>query len=218
MNDHSNEPWGSYDQNSDHFFQTYNKIYFSSIHRTFIKFLPNQAAAKVLDIGCGSGRDAIALAKRGYTVTAVEPSKEMLRLAKARDLQKKITWVNDALPRLSSLGNTSFSFILLSAVWMHIPPQQRDSSIQRISALLDDDGHLALTLRMGEQDPNRMMYSVTLEELRALALKYNLHPVYISRPTKDSFNRSKVSWQKIVLQKSNNNTPSIKTTKPQDAE
>lgn len=202
MSNHLSNPWSSYDQHSDHFFQTYNKIYFSSVHRPFIRFLPKQAAASVLDIGCGSGRDARALAKRGYTVTAVDPSKEMLRLAQARDVKKIITWKKDALPRLPSLGNTSFSFILLSAVWMHIPPQQRDSSIKRISELLDDEGHLAITLRMGEQDENRMMYSVTLEELLTLASKYNLHPAYISRATKDSLNRSEVSWRKVVLKKS----------------
>lgn len=202
MNNQLNKPWGSYDRHSDHFFQAYNKIHFSSVHRAFIKFLPNHAAAKVLDIGCGSGRDAIALAKRGYAVTAVEPSNEMLRLAETRDTQKKITWKNDALPQLKSLGDKSFNFILVSAVWMHIPPHHRDRSIQRIAELLDNNGHLAITLRMGEQDPSRMMYPVTLEELLTLALKYGLHPTYISRPTKDSLNRSEISWRKVVLTKS----------------
>jgi len=202
MSNHLSKPWSSYDQHSDHFFQTYNKIHFSSIHRPFIRFLPKQAAASVLDIGCGSGRDARALAKRGYTVTAVDPSKEMLRLAEARDVKKRITWKKDALPQLLSLGNISFSFILLSAVWMHIPPQQRDSSIKRISELLDDEGYLAITLRIGNQDKNRMIYTVTLEELLTLSSKYGLHPVYIGRSTKDSFNRSEINWKKVVLKKS----------------
>ncbi|EXF45836.1 tellurite resistance protein TehB [Pseudomonas sp. BAY1663] len=202
MSNHLSKPWSIYDQHSDHFFQTYNKIYFSSVHRPFIKFLPKQAAVRVLDIGCGSGRDARALAKRGYTVTAVDPSTEMLRLAEARDVEKRIIWKRDALPQLLSLGNTSFSFILLSAVWMHIHPQQRDSSIKRISELLDDDGHLAITLRIGNQDKNRMIYTVTLEELLTLSSKYDLHPIYIGRSTKDSFNRSEISWKKVVLKKS----------------
>lgn len=205
MSNHLNEPWSSYDQDSDYFFHTYNKIYFSSVHRPFIRFLPRKAAASILDIGCGSGRDARALAKRGYTVTAVDPSKELLRLAEARDVKKRITWKNDALPKLASLGRSSFSFILLSAVWMHIPPQERDSSIKRISELLDNEGHLAITLRMGEQDESRMMYSVSLQELITLASKHNLAPTYISRKTKDSLNRSKVSWRKVVFKK---------TTKP----
>lgn len=202
MSNHLNKPWSSYDQHSDDFFQTYNKIYFSSVHRPFIRFLPKQAAARVLDIGCGSGRDARALAKRGYTVTAVDPSKEMLRLAEARDAKKIIAWKMDALPQLLSLGNTSFSFILLSAVWMHIPPEQRESSIKRISELLENEGHLAITLRVGKQDESRIMYPISLEELLTLSSRYNLHPVYISRPTKDSLKRTEINWKKIVLKKS----------------
>lgn len=201
MSNQLNKPWSSYDQHSDVFFQTYNKIYFSSVHRPFIRFLPKQAAARVLDIGCGSGRDARALAKRGYSVTAVDPSKEMLRLAEARDVKKRITWKVDSLPQLLSLGNTSFSFILLSAVWMHIHPKQRDSAIKRISELLDNEGYLAITLRIGEQDKNRMMYPVTLKEILTLSSIYNLHPTYISRSTKDSLKRSDISWKKIVLKK-----------------
>ncbi|XQE65960.1 class I SAM-dependent methyltransferase [Pseudomonas sp. P3C3] len=209
MSNHLNKPWSSYDQRSDVFFQTYNKIYFSSVHRPFIRFLPKQAAARVLDIGCGSGRDARALAKRGYSVTAVDPSKEMLRLAEARDVKKTIAWKMDALPQLLSLGKTSFSFILLSAVWMHIPPQQRESSIKRISELLENEGHLAITLRLGKQDENRIMYPITLEELLTLSSRYNLHPVYISRSTKDSLKRTEINWKKIVLKKSKKTYPHL---------
>lgn len=201
MSIHPNEPWSNYDQHSDYFFHTYNKIQFSRIHKPFIRFLPKKMAAKVLDIGCGSGRDAMALAKRGYTVTAVDPSREMLRLAEKQDTKKRITWIRDALPQLSTIGNKSYSFILISAVWMHIPPSQRDNSIKRITELLTKDGRLAITLRMGEQDEGRAMYPITLEELLTLATKYDLHPIYISRTTKDSFNRDSISWKKIVFSK-----------------
>jgi 2-polyprenyl-3-methyl-5-hydroxy-6-metoxy-1,4-benzoquinol methylase len=201
MSTHPNEPWSNYDRHSDYFFHTYNKIQFSRIHKPFIRFLPKKMAAKVLDIGCGSGRDAMALAKRGYTVTAVDPSREMLRLAEKQDTKKRITWIRDALPQLRTLGNKSYSFILISAVWMHVPPSQRDSSIKRITELLAKDGRLAITLRMGEQDEGRAMYPITLEELLTLATQYGLHPIYISRATKDSLNRGSISWKKIVFSK-----------------
>ena len=38
--------------------------------------------AKILDIGCGTGRHSIELSKRGYSVTGVDLSESMLKLAR----------------------------------------------------------------------------------------------------------------------------------------
>jgi len=46
--------------------------------------IPSAGAAKVLDLGCGTGRHAACLAARGYSVTGVDRSADMLRIAQAR--------------------------------------------------------------------------------------------------------------------------------------
>jgi len=49
----------------------------------------------ILDVGCGTGRHAIELAKRGYTVTGLDLSAEMLAraAAKAEAANVKVEWV-----------------------------------------------------------------------------------------------------------------------------
>ena len=49
----------------------------------------------VLDMGCGTGQHAILLAKRGYSVTGVERSRDMLRLArtKAAAAGVEVRWI-----------------------------------------------------------------------------------------------------------------------------
>ncbi len=193
--------WASYDSESTKYFDDYSKLYFSNVHRQLIKFLPTNTEAKVLDIGCGSGRDALSLARRGYRVTAVEPSNKMLALAQKKNNHQNITWINDWLPNLLTLNSNTYDFVLMSAVWMHIAPHEREISLKRIGDLLKVGKHLAITLRIGTPDTTRIMYPVSVEELLKQSDKYNLKPIYISRETKDSLSRKEIIWKKIVFAK-----------------
>lgn len=46
--------------------------------------LPLARGATILDVGCGTGRHAVALARRGFRVTGVDFSSEMLRVARGK--------------------------------------------------------------------------------------------------------------------------------------
>src|SRR5659263_742190 len=48
-------------------------------------------SATILDLGCGTGRHAIELAKRGYTVTAVDLSASQLDLAREKAVAANVT-------------------------------------------------------------------------------------------------------------------------------
>lgn len=201
MSSYECTPWASYDSESNKYFDEYSKLHFSDVHRQFVKFLPNHSEAKLLDIGCGSGRDALSLARRGYQVTAVDPSNKMLELAGFKNNHKNIIWVNDSLPDLLSIADIGYDFALISAVWMHIPPNERVKSLERLSDLLKIGGRLAITLRIGAPDPNRIMYPVSAEELLSHSASLNLYSIYESKETKDSFRRHQVTWRKFVFEK-----------------
>ena len=53
--------------------------------------LGHDRSLKVLDIGCGTGRHAIELAKRGYRVTGVDLSGNQIKRAKEKALEAKVT-------------------------------------------------------------------------------------------------------------------------------
>lgn len=97
-----------------------------ALHATLLSSLP-AAPSMVLDIGSGSGRDAVWLAKMGHEVVAVEPSPTMRAEAQRRHSGAGVTWLDDSLPALASVYrlNAAFDVILLSAVWMHLPPGDR---------------------------------------------------------------------------------------------
>ncbi|MFD6880629.1 MULTISPECIES: class I SAM-dependent methyltransferase [unclassified Streptomyces] len=94
---------------------------FAEVHREVLHLFPSQPCS-VLDIGAGSGRDAAALAARGHRVVAAEPTAEPRSLGRRLHSDQKIEWVDDALPRLTTLTARGgrFDLILLTAVWMHL--------------------------------------------------------------------------------------------------
>ena len=50
-------------------------------------------AAKVLDLGCGTGTFAIMLAARGFDVTGVDPAGAMLDVARAKPGADRVRWI-----------------------------------------------------------------------------------------------------------------------------
>jgi len=61
---------------------------------------------RALDIGCGSGRDAVHLAKRGWRVTAIDFVEKALARARQRGLDEgiEVQWVQGDVADLGRLG------------------------------------------------------------------------------------------------------------------
>lgn len=153
----------------------YETLVFENVHGDCLDLFP-QAPARVLDIGAGTGRDAAALAARGCRVVAVEPTPEMrahgLRLHGAAGVE----WIDDGLPDLDTIrarGET-YDLVLLSAVWMHLDPGQREHAMPVVAGLVRPGGLLELSLRHGPVPAGRRMFEVSAEETVTLAARHGL--------------------------------------------
>ena len=68
-----------YDQNAEQFFKTTADVDFTDNQDRFLQYL--QLGSRILDLGCGSGRDARYFLEKGYQVDATDGSAEICRLA-----------------------------------------------------------------------------------------------------------------------------------------
>lgn len=56
----------------------------------FEKEIKHNKSVQILDIGCGTGRHSIELAKRGYNVTGIDQSESLLKRAKEKAAEQKV--------------------------------------------------------------------------------------------------------------------------------
>lgn len=127
--------------------------------------------AKVLDIGAGSGRDAVWFASRGHPVVAVEPVADLSAMAHDLDGNTQVEWITDALPDLAALEGRdgTFDLVWLCAVWHHLDTGMRSATLARIAALLKPGGRLIMSLRQSPDVDGRLTFEADPAPAIALA-------------------------------------------------
>ncbi|MDH6127681.1 class I SAM-dependent methyltransferase [Kitasatospora sp. GP82] len=169
----------------------YESVGFEEVHEQVLHLLP-VAPVRVLDVGAGTGRDAAALASRGHSVLAVEPTVE-LRVHTGGG----IAWLADSLPELSSVEG-EFALIMLTAVWMHLDPSERRRAMARIASLLAPGGRVMMLLRHGPVPQGRRMFAVSGDETAVLAGEFGLAETHRGGRG-DRHARAEVEWTHLVL-------------------
>ena len=109
------------------------------------------AAAAVVDLGCGLGRDALLLASRGHNVLGIDQSAEMLR--RARDLAPKAHYLRlDARSLGDALVEGSVDGIWARDVLRNLPFQDVGGVLQGLSDATRDGGVLFASFDVPEEE------------------------------------------------------------------
>ncbi|SFR47933.1 HNH endonuclease [Marinobacter daqiaonensis] len=202
-----------YNRNAEKFFNQYQSLTFEQVHGDWLPLLPEKSGL-ALDVGAGSGRDALGLADRGWDVVAVEPASELRRLGEAATSHRSIQWVDDSLPDLAEIRKLSYRFdlILVSAVWMHISPSSHERAFRILTELLAPSGTLVITLRHGPGDGERVFHDVSRAELDSFARHRAVIPVKLAvRVAADQLDRPEVQWETAVYRLPDDGTGALPT-------
>lgn len=188
-----------YSEDAERYFEQYHKLDFEAVHHSWLGHL-SERPGFALDVGAGSGRDAAALALRGWEVLAVEPAKRLRVLGEQATAGLSVQWIDDRLPELATVRALSYRFdlVLVSAVWMHLPPTQRGRTFRILAELLVRGGTLVITLRHGPSHDERTFYEPDSTELEALARGCSLVTLQVERE-EDEESREDVWWETLVF-------------------
>ena len=102
--------------------------------------------ARVLDVGCGKGRDVVALLDMGFDAYGVEPNEAMRARAIRRDPRVPGRIADAALPALGQPFGGGFDAVTCSAVLMHLAAPELPASLAALAAVLKSRGRLLMAL------------------------------------------------------------------------
>ena len=125
--------------------------------------------ARVLDLGCGEGRDSVFLAEQGHEVIGVDVSLEGLRkasrLAEYRGV--RVPWVCAAVPDLPVRG--PFDLVYSCGSIHYVAREARAAlfaRLQRLTRLGGHHAHVVFTERRIYREKNEVVHYFTPDELR----------------------------------------------------
>ena len=194
-----------YSSNAIHLAHRYDGIVSSLSHHFETSFLPN---SKLLDIGCGSGRDLSILHNLGHDCYGIDPTPEFVTLAQQAhpELLGRIAY--GCLPALSPPFLGEFDGVLCSAVLMHIAVEDLESSAKAIKDCLKIGGRLLysvptkrLDVVAEDRDANGRLF-IPNQSQRLLAIFESIGFAELKTwANADSFGRDAVEWESVLLER-----------------
>ena len=199
-----------YNKNADTLFKEYENTDSEQVHQSWRHLLPEQPGL-ALDVGAGSGRDSAWLKQLGWEVIAAEPASALRERAR-RKHGDSIQWVDDKLPELGTVRalNLEYRLILVSAVFMHLPPSKQERAFRVLSDLLAPGGVLVISLRSGPTPPGREFHPVNPDHLRQFASRRAVDSI-LATESCDALGRPEVSWRTLVFRMPDDGTGGLPT-------
>ncbi len=98
---------------------------------------------RALEIGCGTGTNAIWMAQQGVTVVATEISPTAVESAKKKVSKAgvNVDFLLSDIVEKAPRSDMTFDFVFDRGVYHVMAPEHREVFIDRVAAALDDDGY-----------------------------------------------------------------------------
>jgi SAM-dependent methyltransferase len=196
-----------YSQNAQQVADRYEAVVSSLSEHFRVAYKPN---SKLLDIGCGSGRDLAVLHKLGHQCYGIDPTPEFVEISQRVHPELSDRIAQGGLPEITPPFGGEFDGVLCSAVLMHIDVDKLHLAALSIKSCLKIGGRLLysvpskrLDVVSENRDANGRLF-IPDQSGRLQGILEGLAFECISKwRNADSMGRDSVEWESVLLQLKN---------------
>ena len=186
-----------YNQNADSFYESTVETDMSEWQNRFLKHIP--AGGRILDAGCGSGRDSKAFIKQGYSVVAFDASREMC--IKASELIGQEVWQI----RFDEMAfDDEFDGVWACASLLHVNDKDLPEIFKKIHKALKENGILYASFKYGEgkrERGERSFIDFTEESIKPILIMSGFEVIESGITSDIRPGKENEKWTNVVAKK-----------------
>ena len=195
-----------YSQNSLKVAERYESADVTQLHDFLSSSL--EPGGRLLELGCGSGRDAAFMVSQGFKVLATDGSVSMVEQTKLHHPELATHAVHLKLPDGLSNELGIFDGIYAVAVLMHLSVQEIESTISAVNSLLSAKGRFVFSVPARRNDvitnkfdaKGRRFTTLSPDGWKNLCLKHNLQ-IIRTMISEDGLGRGGIVWMNCLAEK-----------------
>ncbi len=158
-----------YNKHAEEFTASTFEVDMESLYQPFLVEL--QEGARILDVGCGSGRDTLAFKNKGYQVDAIDYSEELVKKA------SRLTGIPIKLKSFYEIDDyEAYDGIWACASLLHCERNHLKEVIGKLVSALKPNGVLYMSFKYGNGDrqkEGRQFTDLDEEQAKALRKQFN---------------------------------------------
>lgn len=186
-----------YNENAENFFNDTVNASMKPTYDLFLRDMPS--SGEILDLGCGSGRDSKFFIDKGYTVTAIDLSKELAKKASKYIGQDVIVMDMKDIDYYDK-----FVGIWACASLLHLSENDILETLKKSFTALKNKGILYASFKLGEKNyekNGRIFTCFNEEKFEKLILEFRNYRLLTFETEDVRENRKNEKWFNIILQK-----------------
>ncbi|MEA2016966.1 MAG: class I SAM-dependent methyltransferase [Campylobacterota bacterium] len=194
-----------YEENANSLISRYESADVSEVQTLLLKTFKQKSS--LLEIGCGSGRDALFMIKNDYDVIGIDGSRNMIEEAIQIHPELKEKLFHKTLPNDLEF-EIKFDGIYSIATFMHLSKDDLEEAILNIYNLLNQNGRFFMSVSLfrddidknGIDEKGRFFLVLSLEQWIDILEDVGFN-ILETKTNTDGLNRGGIEWLTVVVQK-----------------